>query len=106
MRRMVADSRGFNPRMRYFNQNGFIRATINNSMSDKMKPFLIVYRNMYEQDQTKWKVHADYELFSQALDVMMRYYQFKGMQPDYGWWICKIGEDGKMIKLNHDGTPI
>jgi len=75
-------------------------------MSVKMKPFLIVYLNMYEQDQTKWKVHADYELFDQALDVMTRYYQFKGMQADYGWWICKIGEDGKMTKLNHDGTPI
>ena len=75
-------------------------------MSDKMKPFCIVYLNMYEQDQTKWKVHADYELFEQALDIMMSYYQFKGMRADYGWWICKRQEDGKMTKLNHDGTPI
>ena len=75
-------------------------------MQNKMESFCIVYLNMYEQDQSKWKVHADYDLFEQAYDAMLSYYQFKGMQPDYGWWICKRQEDGKLTKLKHDGTPI
>ena len=97
MRRMVADSRGFNPRMRYFNTN---------SINYTMKSYCIVYRGVYEDDQTKWEIYPGYVFFADALHDMTTSYQFKGMLFDHGWWIYGVQEDGKMIKLNHDGTPI
>ena len=71
-----------------------------------MSSFCIVYRAVYEPDESKWQIYPDYKTFADAYEDVVSYYQFKGMQPDYGWWICKLQEDGKMIKLNHDGTPI
>lgn len=73
---------------------------------DTMKTFAIVYRSTLEEDKAKWDIYSGYTLFSDALNDVMSVYQFRGMLPDYAWWIYEVKEDGTMVKLGHDGNPI
>jgi len=97
MRRMVADSRGFNPRMRYFHIL-YIKYI--------MKSFCLVYRNIHVEDRTKWTIHDGYKTFADALHDVTTFYQFQGVIVDHAWWIYGVQEDDTMIKLDHDGSPI
>lgn len=72
---------------------------------DTMKTFAIVYRNTLEEDKAKWDIYSGYTLFSDALHDVLTVYQFRGVLPDYGWWIYEVEEDGTMVKLGHDGNP-
>ena len=71
-----------------------------------MKSFSVVYRDMYDEDRTKWQIYPGYVLFADALHDMMTIYHFKGMLVNHGWWIYGVQDDDTMIKLDHDGTPI
>jgi hypothetical protein len=75
-------------------------------MPDKMKSFCIAYHEVDEKDETKWVIHPGYTTFNHACHDVMTYYQFKGMLPNYAWFIYEVQEDNTKVKLNHDGTPI
>jgi len=69
-----------------------------------MSSFCIVYRAVYEPDETKWQIYPDYKTYADAYEDVISYYQFKGMLVDHAWFIYEVQEDGKKVKLNHDGT--
>ena len=94
---MSADSRGFNPRMRYLHTR---------NTKYIMKSFWIAYHEVDEKDETKWVVYDGYTTFKDAWHDVMTYYQFKGMLPNYAWFIYGVQEDKTKVRLNHDGTPV
>ena len=71
-----------------------------------MSSFCIVYRAVYEPDETKWQVYPGYKTFADAYEDVVSYYQFKGMLVDYAWFVYEVQEDGTKVRLNHDGTRV
>lgn len=71
-----------------------------------MPSFNIVYRNIYDPDETKWLIYSGYKTFLDAYEDVVSYYQFKGMLVDHGWFVYEVQEDGTKVKLNHDGTRV
>ena len=71
-----------------------------------MCSFCIVYRAVYEPDESKWQIYPDYKTFADAYEDVVSYYQFKGMLVDHAWFVYEVQEDGTKVRLNHDGTRV
>ncbi len=71
-----------------------------------MSSFCLVYRAVYESDETKWQVYSGYKTFADAYEDVVSYYQFKGMLVDHAWFVYEVQEDGTKVRLNHDGTRV
>jgi hypothetical protein len=73
-------------------------------MAENKESYCAVYRNVFDDtNEDKWIIHGGYKSFEKVHEAVISTYQFKGFLVDWGWFIYKVLNNGRKIKLDLEG---